>query len=108
MTKIRVSGFSLSADGFGAGPGQSLTDPLGGRGEQLHEWLVGTRTFPAMFGDGTGSADGDDSYARRSMTGFGAFVLDRNMFGPIRGPWPSGSWRGWWATTRPITRRPSS
>ena len=101
MTKVRVAGFSLSVDGFGAGPGQSLADPLGERGEELHEWLFGTRTFADMFGDGTGSTDVDDAYARRSMAGFGAFILGRNMFGPIRGEWSDTAWKGWWGDNPP-------
>lgn len=101
MTKVRVSGFSLSVDGFGAGPGQSLKDPLGERGEELHEWMFGTRTFATMFGDGTGSTDVDDAFAHRSMAGFGAFILGRNMFGPIRGEWPDTAWKGWWGDNPP-------
>lgn len=101
MTKVRVAGFTLSIDGFGAGPEQSLQDPLGKRGEELHSWLVGTKTFRAMTGQGGGSDGVDEGYAARSMAGFGAFVLGRNMFGPIRGPWPDESWKGWWGTNPP-------
>ena len=113
MTKVRVAGFSLSVDGFGAGPDQSLGDPLGKRGMELHEWFLGTHTFQAMFGDGTGSVEIDDAYARRSMEGFGAFILGRNMFGPIRGAWPDEAWKGWWGDNPPyhaptfvLTRHP--
>src|SRR5258706_9213941 len=84
MSKVIVSGFALSIDGFGAGPEQTLTDPLGKRGLELHEWFFGTKTFRAMIGKGGGSEGVDESYAARSMSGFGAFVLGRNMFGPIR------------------------
>ena len=101
MTKVRVAGFSLSVDGFGAGPDQSLGDPLGKRGMELHEWFLGTHTFQAMFGDGTGSVEIDDAYARRSMEGFGAFILGRNMFGPIRGEWSDTAWKGWWGDNPP-------
>jgi dihydrofolate reductase len=98
---VRVAGFSLSLDGFGAGPEQSLDDPLGKGGEQLHQWFFGTKTFQAMFG-GPGGSDGvDEDYARRSMEGFGAFILGRNMFGPVRGPWPAESWNGWWGDNPP-------
>src|SRR5216684_6512105 len=88
MTKVRVAGFSISLDGFGAGPEQSLENPLGKRGLELHQWMFGTRMFRAMIGKDGGSDGVDDAYAHRSMDGFGAFILGRNMFGPIRGPWP--------------------
>jgi dihydrofolate reductase len=98
MTQVKVSGFSLSIDGFGAGPDQSLADPLGKRGEELHKWFVGTKTFRAMFGKEGGT---DERFAAASMDGFGAFILGRNMFGPIRGPWPDRSWKGWWGSNPP-------
>src|SRR5579885_3746349 len=101
MTRVRVAGFSISLDGFGAGPEQSLENPLGRRGEELHRWLVGTRTFHAMTGKGGGSDGIDEAYAHRSMDGFGAFILGRNMFGPIRGPWPDENWKGWWGDDPP-------
>ncbi len=101
MSKVRVAGFSLSLDGFGAGPRQSLEDPLGQGGEQLHQWLFPTRTFQKMFGKGHGTEGLDEKYAARSMDNFGAFILGRNMFGPVRGPWPDESWRGWWGETPP-------
>src|SRR5258708_2875172 len=85
MTKVRVAGFSVSVDGFGAGPEQSLANPLGKRGLELHQWFFGTRSFRAMTGEGGGSDGIDEAYAHRSMDGFGAFILGRNMFGPIRG-----------------------
>lgn len=101
MAKVKVAGFSLSIDGFGAGAGQSLNDPLGKRGEELHPWLVRTRTFHAMVGQDGGSQSIDDDYAARSMAGFGAFILGRNMFGPVRGDWPDDSWKGWWGDNPP-------
>ena len=101
MTKVRVAGFSLSIDGFGAGSDQSLTDPLGKRGMELHQWLFGTRMFQAMIGQGGGSDGIDGDFATRSMTGFGAFILGRNMFGPVRGDWPDESWKGWWGDNPP-------
>ena len=88
MTKVRVAGFSLSIDGFGAGSDQSLNDPLGKRGMELHQWLFGTKMFRAMIGEAGGSEGIDGDFATRSMTGFGAFILGRNMFGPVRGDWP--------------------
>lgn len=101
MGRVRVAGFSVSLDGFGAGPEQSLQDPLGKRGQELHRWLVGTKTFKAMFGEGGGSEGVDESYALRSMDGFGAFILGRRMFGPVRGEWPDDSWKGWWGENPP-------
>jgi dihydrofolate reductase len=102
MTKVRVAGFSLSVDGFGAGPEQSIGDPLGKRGTELHQWFFGTRTFRAMIAEAGGSDGVDDAYAARSMAGFGAFILGRNMFGPIRGDWPPDeSWKGWWSANPP-------
>jgi dihydrofolate reductase len=99
--RVRVAGFSLSMDGFGAGPEQSLQEPLGKRGRELHRWFVGTKTFKAMFGEGGGSEGVDETFAHRSMDGFGAFILGRNMFGPVRGEWPDDSWKGWWGDNPP-------
>jgi dihydrofolate reductase len=101
MTKVRVAGFSISLDGFGAGPEQSLENPLGQRGRELHEWMFGTRMFRTMIGKDGGSDGVDQAYAHRSMDGFGAFIIGRNMFGPIRGPWPDESWKGWWGDNPP-------
>jgi dihydrofolate reductase len=101
MTKIRVAGFSLSLDGFGAGLEQSIDDPLGKGGMELHQWFFGTRTFRAMSGQGGGSEGIDEKFARRSMDGFGAFILGRNMFGPIRDNWPDEEWKGWWGDNPP-------
>lgn len=101
MGKVRVAGFSLSTDGYGAGPEQSLEDPLGKRGRELHRWFVGTKTFKAMFGQSGGTDGLDEDYACRSMEGFGAFILGRNMFGPVRGPWPDEDWKGWWGDNPP-------
>jgi dihydrofolate reductase len=101
MPKVRVSGFSVSIDGFGAGPGQSLENPLGKGGEDLHQWFFGTKTFRAMTGQGGGTDGVEERYAARSMQNFGAFILGRNMFGPIRGDWPDEAWRGWWGNNPP-------
>ncbi|KAB1080193.1 dihydrofolate reductase family protein [Methylobacterium soli] len=101
MGRVRVAGFSVSLDGFGAGPEQSLQDPLGRRGPELHQWFYGTRTFRAMFGKGGGSEGVDETFAHRAMDGFGAFILGRNMFGPVRGAWPDDSWKGWWGDNPP-------
>lgn len=101
MSQVRVGGFSISLDGFGAGPEQSLEHPLGRRGQELHQWIFGTRFFRTMIGEDGGSEGVDQAYAHRSMNGFGAFILGRNMFGPVRGPWPDDSWKGWWGANPP-------
>ena len=101
MARVRVGGFSISLDGFGAGPEQSLEHPLGRRGEELHQWIFGTRFFQTMIGQEGGSDGIDQAYAHRAMSGFGAFILGRNMFGPVRGPWPDESWKGWWGANPP-------
>lgn len=102
MGRLRVAAFSLSLDGYGAGPEQSLKDPLGKRGTELHQWFFGTRTFRSMFGKEGGSTGTDDKYAALGNTAvFGAFILGRNMFGPVRGDWPDDSWKGWWGDNPP-------
>ena len=101
MTKVRVAGFGLSLDGFSAGPEQSLANPLGQGGPELFQWFFPTRTFRAMAGQEGGSTGVDDDFAQRSMAGFGAFILGRNMFGPIRGAWPDEAWKGWWGDNPP-------
>jgi dihydrofolate reductase len=101
MPKVRVAGFGVSLDGFGAGTEQSLNDPLGKRGPEIFQWFFHTKTFCAMHGREGGSVDVDDKYARRAMENFGAFILGRNMFGPVRGSWQDGSWRGWWGENPP-------
>lgn len=101
MTKVRVAAFSISVDGFGAGLDQSLNNPLGVRGEELHEWVFGTKTFRTMYGNEGGSTGIDESYTARAMDGLGAWILGRNMFGPVRGDWPDDAWKGWWGDTPP-------
>jgi dihydrofolate reductase len=102
MSKVRVAGFGVSLDGYGAGPEQSLTEPLGKRGKDLFQWFFHTRTFRSMVGQEGGSVgDTDDVFASRAMENFGAFILGRNMFGPVRGPWPDDSWKGWWGDNPP-------
>jgi dihydrofolate reductase len=101
MTKVCVRGFSVSLDGFAAGPEQSLADPLGKRGPEMFQWYFGTKTFRAMIGKEGGSEGVDEKYASAGMTGFGAFILGRNMFGPIRGEWPDDQWKGWWGDNPP-------
>jgi dihydrofolate reductase len=101
MSKVRVAGFGVSLDGFSAGPEQSLDNPLGKRGPEIFQWFFHTRTFCEMHGQGGGTTDVDDEFARRSMENFGAFILGRNMFGPVRGPWQDSSWKGWWGENPP-------
>ncbi|OWV77194.1 deaminase [Rhizobium sp. R339] len=101
MSKVRVAGFSVSVDGFGAGPEQSLNDPLGKRGPEMFQWFFHTRTFRAMMGKDDGSTGIDEDYASGAMANFGAFILGRNMFGPIRGEWPDDAWKGWWGANPP-------
>ncbi|MBX4957263.1 dihydrofolate reductase family protein [Rhizobium lentis] len=101
MSKVRVAGFSVSVDGFGAGPEQSLNDPLGKRGPEMFQWFFHTRTFRAMMGKDDGSTGIDEDYASHAMANFGAFILGRNMFGPIRGEWPDDAWKGWWGPNPP-------
>jgi dihydrofolate reductase len=101
MTKVRVAGFSVSLDGFGAGTAQSLDRPLGERGEEIFQWFFPTRTFLQMLGKEGGDTGLDDTFAQRAMDGFGAFILGRNMFGPIRGEWPDDQWKGWWGDNPP-------
>jgi len=101
MTKVKVAGFSVSLDGFGAGPSQSLEHPLGVQGPELFQWFFPTRTFRQMLGKEDGETGVDDNFAQRAMEGFGAFILGRNMFGPVRGEWPDDQWKGWWGENPP-------
>jgi dihydrofolate reductase len=101
MSKLRVSSFSISIDGYGAGPSQSLENPLGIGGEPLHEWIVATRTFQQMSGNEGGATGEDDEFVARGFDNVGAWILGRNMFGPIRGSWLDDSWKGWWGDTPP-------
>ena len=101
MARLIVSSFTISLDGYGAGPSQSRETPLGIGGEDLHDWLVNTRTFKSMYGGEGGDTGIDEDFAARGMAGNGAWILGRNMFGPIRGSWPDESWRGWWGANPP-------
>jgi dihydrofolate reductase len=101
MTKLRVQSFSLSLDGYGAGPNQDLANPLGAGGMALHEWVFATRTFQQMNGRDGGTTGVDDDFAARGFANIGAWILGRNMFGPVRGPWPDESWKGWWGDSPP-------
>jgi dihydrofolate reductase len=102
MTRVRVAGFTLSLDGYGAGPHQDINNPIGIGGSELHQWLIPTRTFQrALFGNDSGTTGVDDDFAARGFQQVGAWILGRNMFGPIRGDWPDMNWKGWWGDNPP-------
>ncbi len=102
MPKARVAGFGVSLDGLSAGIEQSLNDPLGKRGAEIFQWFFHTNTFCSMHGqEGETVGDVDDQFAHRAMDNFCAFILGRNMFGPVRGPWLDNSWKGWWGNNPP-------
>ena len=101
MSKLSVCAFSISLDGYGAGPNQSLAEPLGENGESLHEWFFPTKTFRAMQGKEEGETGVDEDFAKRSFENVGAWIMGRNMFGPVRGPWPDETWKGWWGANPP-------
>jgi len=101
MTRVRVSAFSISIDGYGAGPGQDLDHPLGIGGPELFDWFFHTQTWQRMHGNEGGETGVDDAFAQRGFAGVGAWILGRNMFGPIRGPWPDDNWKGWWGDEPP-------
>ena len=101
MSRLRVLNFSISLDGYGAGPDQSLEHPLGLRGPELMEWFFASRFWCAMHGRDGGETGIDNGIAETGMRGLGAWILGRNMFGPVRGPWPDDSWKGWWGEEPP-------
>ena len=101
MPKLRVHAFSISLDGYGAGPKQDRDDPLGVGGEALHEWVVATRTFRQMSGKEGGTMGVDDDFAARGFNNIGAWIMGRNMFGPVSGAWPDDTWKGWWGDNPP-------
>jgi dihydrofolate reductase len=101
MSKVKVTAFSVSLDGYGAGLDQSRENPLGKRGEELHEWIFPTKMFRKLYGKGQGTEEVDNDFAERSFENIGAWIMGRNMFGPIRGPWPDEEWKGWWGENPP-------
>jgi dihydrofolate reductase len=101
MSKLRVHSFGMSIDGYGAGLSQSLANPLGVGGLALHEWAFKTRTFHAMVGKDGGETGVDDDFVARGFDDIGAWIIGRNMFGPVRGPWPDDTWKGWWGEDPP-------
>ena len=113
MPRLRANSFSISVDGFGAGLNQSLDHPMGEGGMALHEWVFGTRMFAQMVGRESGTTGVDNDFAERGFANIGAWILGRNMFGPVRGPWPDDVWKGWWGENPPyhvpvfvLTRHP--
>ncbi len=101
MSKLRVHSFAISVDGYGAGSNQDLDNPLGVGGMALHEWVFGTRTFRQMLGKDGGATGFDDDFVARGFENIAAWIIGRNMFGPIRGPWPDNVWKGWWGDNPP-------
>lgn len=101
MSKVRVAAFSISIDGFGAGPRQDLNNPLGVRGFELHGWFRDTDVFKKMQGKSGETESIDNHLALQSFENVGAWILGRNMFGPVRGPWEDDSWKGWWGDEPP-------
>jgi dihydrofolate reductase len=102
MTKLRVFSFGVSLDGYGAGPNQNIDHPLGVGGTALLEWLFATRTFQKTLGSEEGATGMDDDFAARGFSNVGAWIIGRNMFGPIRGEWPDDNWKGWWGDNPPF------
>jgi dihydrofolate reductase len=101
VSKLCVRSFALSIDGFGAGPNQDLQNPLGVGGPEMFEWYFKTRAWQRMHGGADGETGIDNDFAEKGMSGFGAWILGRNMFGPVRGEWPDESWKGWWGDEPP-------
>jgi len=101
MPKLRVHNFAISVDGYGAGPSQSLDNPLGIGGQRLHEWVFATRYGRRMIGEEGGEEGIDERFMVAGDTGIGATIMGRNMFGPVRGPWPDEDWKGWWGDEPP-------
>jgi len=102
VARVRVESFTISLDGYGAGPSQDINNPLGSGGTDLHQWAFPTRTFQrALFGADGGTTGVDEDFAARGFKNVGAWILGRNMFGPVRGPWPDMNWKGWWGNNPP-------
>ncbi len=100
--KVRVPAFGVSIDGYGAGPAQSLENPIGEGGTALFDWFFPTLTFQRILGKDNGTTGIDDDFAARGFENIGAWIIGRNMFGPVRGPWPDESWKGWWGENPPF------
>jgi dihydrofolate reductase len=103
VSKLRVQSFAISVDGYGARPNQDIQNPLGVGGSELMDWFFHTKVWRRMHGHDDGETGIDNGIAEQGFAGIGAWILGRNMFGPVRGPWPDDSWKGWWGTSRHIT-----
>jgi dihydrofolate reductase len=101
VSRLRVQCFAISIDGYGAGPNQDIQNPLGVRGAELMEWFFPTRAWRRMHGNEDGETGADNVVAEQGFAGIGAWILGRNMFGPVRGPWLDDSWKGWWGDEPP-------
>lgn len=101
MSKVRVHGFTISIDGYGAGPNQTMETPLGAGAEDLHAWMIKTDHFQKLYGDGEGTKGIDNNFTERGFANIGAWILGRNMFAPTRGKWMDESWKGWWGENPP-------
>ena len=101
MTRVRVENFTISLDGYGAGSDQSIDNPLGIGGEEMHDWVTSSRSWRQMHGKDGGTEGIDDDFAKRGTSNIGAWIIGRNMFGPVRGPWPDMNWKGWWGDNPP-------
>lgn len=101
MSKVKVAAFTISLDGYGAGANQTLESPMGTHAGELHRWFLPTKVFQQMQGKNEGTENTDNEFAEKSFENIGAWILGRNMFGPVRGPWPDDSWKGWWGENPP-------
>lgn len=101
MSKVKITNFTISLDGFGAGPNQTMKEPLGAGGEELHTWMFPTKRFRAMGGHTDGTEGVDNDMVEKAFENFGAWIMGRNMFGPIRGEWTDDEWKGWWGENPP-------
>ena len=101
MSKVRILNFTISIDGYGAGPNQTMDNPLGVGGEELHNWMVKTATFHKMYGGEGGTEGIDNDFTARGVVNIGAWILGRNMFALSRGEWPDNGWKGWWGENPP-------
>lgn len=96
-----MASFSISLDGFGAGSRQDINNPMGVRGPEIFSWFFQTEVWNQMQGQSGGGRGVDNEMAGKGFENVGAWILGRNMFGPVRGPWPDDSWKGWWGEEPP-------
>ena len=96
MSKVKISAFTISLDGFGVGLNQSKENPMGLKGHELHPWMRSTKMFQKMMGKDGGTVGVDNDFAEKSMENIGVWIMGRNMFALSRGPWSDDGWKGWW------------